>query len=370
MITWSVIGWVMAWGSLGIQFAYWIAIYRRVGNWQGKQEEEPGVGKPVSVIICARNEAENLKKHLPRFLNQTDRSLEIMVVDDNSTDHTGAVLLSMPGSLVTFTTVIAPPKPAQWKGKKWPLECGIRHARHDVLLLTDADGEPASEHWEKKMTEKIGNQTQIVLGYAPYRRRPGWLNRLIRFETAWTAIQYLGWALAGYPYMGVGRNLAYTKEIFMQAGGLARHARLPGGDDDLFIQDAANGTNTRVQLDPSAFVFSEPESTWADWLRQKQRHLSTSWRYKRKTQLLLGFHAASLLLFYPGLWLTGGPGWIILLLILVRWAGLRWWMGRSLQRLGEHDLIAWIPVLDTLYLGYLVVMTTLNVNYQKPRTWK
>lgn len=370
MITWSVIGWVIATGCLLIQAVFWILVYSRVGRWNSTQNEGSIVAKSVSVIICARNEADDLAKHLPRFLTQTDRSLEIVVVDDNSTDHTGAVLLSMPKSLVTFTTVIAPPKPAHWKGKKWPLEFGIRHARHEVLLLTDADGEPASEHWEKKMTEKIGNQTQIVLGYAPYKRRPGWLNRLIRFETAWTAIQYLGWALAGHPYMGVGRNLAYTKDIFMKAGGMARHADLPGGDDDLFMQDVATGSNTSVQLDPSTFVFSEPETTWPDWLRQKQRHLSTSWRYKRNTQILLGLHAASLLLFYPGLWLTGGPWWIILLLILVRWAGLRWWMGRSLQRLGENDLITWIPVLDTLYLGYLVVMTALNVNYQKPRTWK
>ncbi|MEZ5030459.1 MAG: glycosyltransferase [Saprospiraceae bacterium] len=370
MTAWALLGWAMALGCMLIQVVLWLRVYRRVGAWTPGPEQGDLPRQSATLIICARNEADNLAKHLPRFLSQTDRSLQVMVVDDNSTDHTGEVLLSMPGSLETFTTVIAPPKPAHWKGKKWPLEYGIRQARHNVLLLTDADGEPASDDWEKKMTALIGGPTRIVLGYAPYKRRPGWLNRLIRFETAWTAIQYLGWALAGHPYMGVGRNLAYTKDIFLEAGGLARHADLPGGDDDLFLQEVATGTNTSVQLDPSTFVYSEPESTWRDWLRQKRRHLSTSWRYKRSTQVLLGLHAASLLLFYPGLWLTGGPWWIILGLILVRWTLITWWMGRSLQRLGEQDLIRWIPILDTLYLIYLVVMTAITVNNQKPSTWK
>lgn len=362
-------GYVLVLSSLFVQALLWYAVYRRVALWKKEENSDQNNAIPVSVVICARNEGPNLQKNLPRFLNQNYRSLEIVVVNDNSTDHTEAVLLAVRDQRETFTPVNAPPRPPQWQGKKWALDYGIRKARYEVLLLTDADGETASPEWIRTMMAPMGPDTGVVLGYAPYKVRPGWLNRLIRFETAWTAIQYLGWALAGRPYMGVGRNVAYRKEYFRQAGGMQAHAHLPSGDDDLFLGPILARVKTAVQLDPRSFLFSEAETTWLDFIRQKRRHLSTSWHYAWPTKILLGAHAASLLLFYPGLLLCGGPWWFILLLLLGRWAGLRWFMGRALHKLGESDLIPWIPLLDLLYTGYLLFMSLLILN-PKPVSWK
>lgn len=371
MTVWQWTGYLLAGGSLLIQALLWWRVYSRVGRWKKGAQWDQNHAVPVSVVICARNEARILPKTLPRFLNQNYRSREIVVVNDNSNDHTADYLLSVRDPRGTFTPVNAPPRPPGWQGKKWALDFGIRQARHEVLLLTDADGEPAGPEWIRTMSAPFGEpQVQVVLGYAPYRAAPGWLNRLIRYETAWTAIQYLGWALAGRPYMGVGRNVAYRKSLFLQAGGMERHAHRVSGDDDLFLGQVLTGGNTAVQLDPAAFVYSQPETTWRNYLKQKRRHLSASWHYAPATRVLLGAHAASLLLFYPGLLLCGGPWWVLLLLVTGRWAGLRWQMGSALQRLGETDLLRRIPQLDLLHYAYLVFMAFNMTLNQKPISWK
>ncbi len=365
----SILGYALVGGSLFVQMLLWWRVYSRVGRWKMEVPVFQNDAISVSVVICARNEALNLEKNLPRFLNQNYRSQEILVVNDNSTDQTAQVLLAVQDPRMTFTSVIAPPRPPEWQGKKWALDFGIRKARYEVLLLTDADGEPAGPEWIRKMMLPLEDQKGIVLGYAPYKVQPGWLNRLIRFETAWTAIQYLGWALAGHPYMGVGRNVVYRKNLYREAGGMEAHAHLLSGDDDLLIGQIARKENTAVQLDPETFVYSNPETTWRDFFRQKRRHLSTSWSYRLPVKIRLGLHAASLLLFYPGLLLCGGPWWLIIALLIGRWAGLRWLMGSALQRLGERDLIRWIPLLDLLHYGYLITMSMIMLN-QKPISWK
>lgn len=363
-----LIGYAMAGGSLLLQAVLWWRVYSRVGAWKKGPVHVQNDAIPVSVVICARNEAANLQKNLPRFLNQTYRSREVLIVNDNSSDQTAQILLAAQHSCQTFTTVNAPPRPPGWQGKKWALDYGIGQARYEVLLMTDADGEPGPE-WIASMMQLMQGDTEVVLGYAPYRPANTWLNRLIRYETAWTAIQYLGWALAGHPYMGVGRNVAYRKSLYYQAGGMQRHAHLASGDDDLLLGQVIRRDNTAVQLDPASRVYSEAEPTWRDYLRQKRRHLSTSWHYVTATRFRLGLHAASLLLFYPGLLLCSGPWWVVIAMLIGRWAGLWWLMGRALQRLGERDLIARIPLLDLLHYGYLVVMTALMLN-QKPVQWK
>lgn len=365
----SLAGYTLALGSLALQALLWWRVYGRVGAWKPPKHAGPGYDGPLSILICARNEAHNLERHLCRSLNQNYRSLQVMVVNDNSTDHTAKVLFAVHDPRETFTSVSTPPRPPEWQGKKWALEYGIGRAAYEVLLLTDADGEPATPEWASLMMAPMGPKVEAVLGYAPYHARPGWLNRLIRYETAWTAIQYVGWALAGRPYMGVGRNLAYRKELFRRAGGMARHAHVASGDDDLFLGEVLHRGNTAVQLDPRSFVFSEPEASWGDYLRQKRRHLSASWHYRPATRFLLGAHAASLLLFYPGLLLAGGPWWAIVAMLLGRWAGFYWQMGRALTVLGERDLKRWIPVLDLLHVFYLAVMAAV-ISKPKPISWK
>src|SRR5690606_21248805 len=103
-------------------------------------------------------------------------------------------------------------------GKKYGLRQGSREAKHDILLLTDADCRPGGQ-WAREMVSAFDEDTTVVLGYSPYLNTSGILNTFIRFEALLTGIQYLGLARLGFPSMGVGRNLAYRKSFFTSTNG-------------------------------------------------------------------------------------------------------------------------------------------------------
>jgi cellulose synthase/poly-beta-1,6-N-acetylglucosamine synthase-like glycosyltransferase len=250
--------------------------------------------EPVSVIICAKNEAENLKLFLPQILNQKYPSYEVIVVNDSSEDDSDLVLAGIkqqyPG--LYYTTIQKDKKFSH--GKKLALTIGVKAAKNRYLLLTDADCQPASEHWLNEMAQGFADSSkEIVLGFGGYEKRKGFFNQLVRYDSFFTAMQYLGFALSGRPYMGVGRNLAYTKDLFVGKGGVKKHAHLLSGDDDLFVQDSATKQNTAVVINASSQTISTAPTNFGEWLQQKSRHLSTNRYYKAGIKFELAFEPLS-----------------------------------------------------------------------------
>ena len=278
---------------------YYIWFFQRLAFFR-KPSKDKSQQHPVSVIICARDEAANLAENLPGALSQTYPSThEVIVVNHNSQDDTRYLLEEFKKTFKGLHIVNLEYEAKGIPGKKYPLSMGIREARHEVLVLTDSDCIPASEYWVEKMQDGYLDGTQIVLGYSPYKKKPGLLNKLIRFETFHSALQYLSYALAGQPYMGVGRNLSYKKELFLKNKGFSSINHVPGGDDDLFINKVANAANTRIVIDPESFTFSEPKKTFREWVRQKTRHYTTGKYYKPRHKFLLALYSLSHILFYP-----------------------------------------------------------------------
>jgi hypothetical protein len=255
-------------------------------------------------------------------------------------------------------------------GKKYPLSIGIKEAKHEVLLLTDADCVPATEYWLQKMQDGYDEGIDIVLGYGAYYARPGLLNKLIRFETFHSALQYLSYALAGKPYMGVGRNLSYKKDMFFRNKGFSSINHVASGDDDLFISMVANEFNTRVVIDKDAITFSEPQKTFKNWVNQKRRHYTTGKFYKPLHKFLLGMYSLSHFLFYP-LFITSLVfyDWkISLVLFALRFSVQAFVFFKSMEKLNEKDLFPWWWLFDIwMFFYYLIFATAL---WKKPRkTW-
>src|SRR5437868_4035888 len=258
-----------------IQLFYYSFFYTRVAFYKD-QKKEVSQQHPVSVIICARDEDENVARNLPGILVQDyPTTHEIIVVNDNSVDDTKYILAELQKTFKKLQIVELTQEAKMIAGKKFPLSIGIKEAKYEIVLLTDADCVPASEKWLFKMQNAFNNGIEIVLGYGAYTKSPGFLNKAIRFETFHTALQYLGYAMAGKPYMGVGRNLAYKKDVFFRNKGFSSINHIPSGDDDLFINRVATKNNTAVVIDPEAFTISRPKRTWKEWMKQKNRHYST-----------------------------------------------------------------------------------------------
>ena len=355
-----------------IQLVYWILFLRAFSKRQSVQAS----GEPVSVIVCAHDEEENLKELIPLLLQQEYHAFEVVVVNDRSNDNTYDYLLEATKLHPRLKMVNVKDTPPHVNSKKYALTLGIRAASNDLILLTDADCRPNSMQWINSMSETFDEKTQFVLGFSPYNHAPGFLNHFIRFESLVTALQYFSFALFGNPYMGVGRNLAYRKSLFLEKKGFNNYLHVTGGDDDLFVNQHANGKNTKVQFSSAALVKSIPEKTFADFIHQKVRHLSVGKRYRAGHKILLGlFQASWFLAWVLGLTLIGLSFLDYRLALVVAGAVVLRWI---FQILGIHSIVKrnglsfklWIiPVLDFVYPIYYISTGLVALFTQKVR-WK
>lgn len=356
-----------------IQLVYW-AVFLIAFN----KKKQPLDSSPsgVSIIICAHDEEENLRELVPALLQQNYPSFEVIVVNDRSNDGTYDYLLEATKLYPNLKMVNVKDTPAHVNSKKFALTLGIRAAVNEWLLLTDADCRPATNEWIKTMSEGFDGTSQFVLGFSPYNTYEGFLNHFIRFESLVTALQYLSFAIFRNPYMGVGRNLAYRKSLFLEKKGFNNFLHVTGGDDDLFVNLHANGANTRVQFGPSSLVNSIPEKTVKNFFHQKVRHLSVGKRYKKGHQFLLGlFNLTWMLTWFTGLALLflGFVDYRLALIgaagILIRWIIQIFSVKRIVRSSNIAFSLAMIPVLDFVYPIYYL-STGLVALFTKKVKWK
>lgn len=361
-----------------VQFIYYLIIFGRFSF--SKPKIKTAKNEAVSVIICSKNEAENLKEKLEHFANQQYPKFELVLINDRSTDDTFDVLETFKETYekrlksrnITVKIVNIQENEQFWGSKKYALTLGIKAASSELLLFTDADCEPVSPYWIQEMVSNFSDEKTIVLGYGGYRFiKNSFLNKIIRFETLMTAIQYLSYAKIGIPYMGVGRNLAYTKTQFFAASGFANHMHLRSGDDDLFINQIATKKNCEVCYSPNSFTISEPKTNFNNWSLQKRRHISTASNYKFHHQFLLGLFYTSQLLF-----------WILASILLAFQFKLYWVMGiigfrffftyliigLSSKKLNEKRLTIFNPLLELFLILSQFVFFIQNL-VSKPKHW-
>ena len=321
---------------------------------------------PVSVIICAKNEYQNLQEHLPFILSQDYEHYEVIVVNDHSDDDSQEVLEQLLAQYAHLRVIHLDDAVSDLPGKKYALAKGIEAATHEVVLLTDADCRPASNQWIKQMILPFQTENaEVCLGYGPYIQQDGWLNRWIRFETVLTAIQYLSFALVEQPYMGVGRNLAYRKQRFDLE---KLHKEISSGDDDLLVQSLRNH-KVSIQINPESFTYSSAPTLWRDYYHIKSRHMGTSFHYAFWFKLLLSLFAGSHLGF-----------WILFFLLVIKFPVLAFvflmikWITQLLlfppiaQKLHERDLVNHFWWLDLGLAVYYAVMIP-GLFLRDKKTW-
>lgn len=326
---------------------------------------------PVSLIVCAKNEAENLQNHIPLWQRQRYPNFEIILINDASIDNTLEIMEHFAEMDPRIQIVNVKNNEAFWANKKYALTLGIKRAKNKRLIFTDADCYPASDVWLANMASHFSDKKQLVLGYGAYEKRPGFLNKIIRFETLMTAVQYFSYAKCGIPYMGVGRNLAYTSTLYYENNGFMGHIKITSGDDDLFVNQAATSTNVALSTAPEAFTYSLPKTKRRKWLAQKKRHYSTAKHYKIGHRLLLGTYFIFSALFWmllPAVMLT--TYWMYGLALVALRVGVQYLViGKAAKKLRETDLMALIPFYEVF-----LIITQLSIfisnSSKKNARWK
>lgn len=356
---------------VSIQIIYYLSFLFSFGIERAETRLKKHI--PISIIICAKSESENLKKNIPLILDQAYSNFEVVLVNDSSFDDTLEVMETFAANNNNIKIVDVKESEAFWGNKKYALTLGIKASKHDFLVFTDADCIPNSNQWLAQMSSHFSNEKSIAIGYGAYAKKKfSFLNKLIRFETVMTALQYFSYAKMGLPYMGVGRNMAYRKDLFFNNRGFNNHMSIKSGDDDLFINEVANSSNTALCFTKESFTISEPKTSLKDWILQKRRHISTASFYKLKHKLLLGLFYTTQLLF----WVLG----ILLLILGFDWhwmaalIGLRFiiqWLsfGFTAKKFEEIDLIFLAPVLELFLITTQLSIFIANL-ISKPKHWK
>ena len=381
----DIVDWVLI-GVLGVLFVaqvYWYARYMCAPARKMRRDRKKEQGNqvpstkselpPVSVILCAHNEAYNISQYLPVLLTQDYPEYEVIVVDDGSEDETRAMveryMVCDPRLHLTFVPYGA----RVGSTKKLALTLAAKAAKYDYLLLTDADCVPESNRWISEMMRGFQSSKDIVLGFSPYFAEKGHVNRLVRYDTLFNGLHYLGAALCGHPYMGVGRNLAYRKGLFFESGGFTHLMNKIAGDDDLFVNHVATKTNTAVVLSRDSFTWSLPKKTMKEWWQQKRRHLSVSPAYKESTKIRLGiepmlrglFYATALLMmviYFPTSYteLPAIPFMVAVGLFLVRWILQTAVLNVSARRMGLKRFnmfsVLWFDITLPLVSAWILTM--------------
>lgn len=358
-----------------VQAIYYLGIFGQFAFQKKNNNSSLSSNLPVSVIICAKNEAENLRNNLPKFINQNYDKFEIVLINDASFDDTLDVMEEFAEKHSNIKIVNVENNEAFWGKKKYALTLGIKVTKYDHLVFSDADCYPESENWLCHIATQFGKETALVLGYSPYLKvKNSFLNLIIRFETFLTALQYFSFAKAGMAYMGVGRNLAYTKAEFFKHNGFINHMHVRSGDDDLFVNQAATKNNTAICFHPDSFVYSLPKTKFKQWFKQKRRHVTTAAFYKTKHKALLGLY-----------YITNVAFWVLGIILLTLWKqellipiisliGFRFVLqflifGLAAKKFKETQVIWFLPFLE-IFLIWIQLCIFITNTISKPKDWK
>ena len=353
------------------QLFYYLLIFTKLAFYNN-DISSVSEAQPVSVVISAHDEDYNLIENLPAILEQDYPDFEVIVVNHASADDSMDVLEDFQRKHKQLKIVNIEQDLNFFKGKKFPLSIGIKSAKNEILLLTDADCKPTSRNWITSMVKNYDNNTDVVLGYGPYNKSKGILNLIIRYDTFMIAMQYFSFSLFGIPYMGVGRNLSYRRSSFFKNKGFTSHYGISSGDDDLFIQQIAKGKNTRIEVSHDSFMYSDAKPTFATWFNQKRRHFTTGSSYKPLFKVLLSLFSVSQILFYVTLiaLLIGKTlvyptllvaTFIILIRVLIQ--------KKCASKLGENQLLLFSLFGDIFYVIILPIMAALSL-MRKNKSWK
>ena len=354
-----------------IQIVYYLAVLGRFAFAAPQPTTPKRIS--VSVIVCAKNEAEKVRNYVPLLAEQDYPDYEIVLIDDASSDDTLEIFEEFEKRYPNVRLVKVENNEAFWGNKKYALTLGIKAARKDYLLFTDADCYPASKDWITKMSSNFTMNKTIILGYGAYEKvKNSFLNKIIRFDSMLWASQYFAWAKLGKPYTGEGRNLAYKREEFFRVNGFIDHMNIRTGEDALFINQAATKKNTAICFDPESFTYSEARTTFKGWLMQKRRRAYTMTFVGTEDNLMLQlFHSSQFLFIALAIvllslevnWMVVAP--IVDFRYLVSWIVL----GYSAGRLREKDVLYWYPVIEIMLIFTHIQVFFINL-FSKPVHWK
>ena len=337
-----------------VQIFYYLFYFAKILYYSRKIQKNKidfsGAQPPVSVVIYSKNESENLEKFLPNFLTQNYPQYQVIVVNDGSTDASDSILQKFSERFPHLHRTFLPIEALYISTKKICLAVGIKAAKYDIVLFTNADCIVDSD-WLASMMRSYTPGTEIVLGYASYAHSKTFIGKWIAFDLLFSAMQFMAKALKGKTYASAGQNLLYNKKLFFRNQGFAAHLALPAGEDDLFVRDIATRRNVRIEISPESTVQINTEYSFKNWRNIKENAFCTLPYYKEGIKIFKGVELFSRFAFYVLLGVTaafGSPAiWAgVVLVFLLRYLTQLIVINQTAGKLGERKFYLTILLFD------------------------
>ena len=323
--------------------------------------EEPAtdvVLPSTSVIVYSPGDAEILAKTLPNLLKQDFTGpYEVIVVDDGAYSDTDMVVKRLKHSFSDLYLTFAPDGARVLSRKKLALTLGIKAAKGDIIVVTDATTVVPSDKWLQSMVAPFTDQSvDVVLGYNHHLMPDySWKGRQVAvFDAASDDVAWLSAAIEGNPYRGSANNLAYRKEKFFQIKGFSKSLNLRNGDDDIFVSEITDGAGVRVILSEDTIgTFGYDYGVKKDMYLSRLHHAFTGKNLSKSSRNILTFGEVTMWLimafalaggFFAGV--TNLFGWTLaLVIILAMFVIVTVMWGKTFPVLGYDKLSLAVPLL-------------------------
>ena len=357
----------------GIQIICYLLIYSRFVFARAKKTSVTNT--PVSVLVCAKNEAKELEQFLPSILSQNHTNFEIVLINDVSYDNTFEIMEAFAEKHACIKLVNVKNNEAFWGNKKYALTLGIKAATHENLLFINANSKPVSLNWITEMCAQLNlnSKKTVVLGYSAYNKvKHSVLNKFIRFDHLIKSIQYMSFAKTGMPYVGVSENLAYTKKHFFDANGFMSHMDIKKSEHALFINQTATKRNTSAVFSKNSFTSTVAPKSLKSWTTKKRQYTYIAKHFKliHKFVLALIYSTGFLFWLLAILLISLQYNWEIVAAIIASRIVVQYIvLGIGAKKLNELDLIIFIPFLEIFLILFQFVIFITNAS-SKPKHWK
>ena len=369
---------------LCVELLYLYVIYNRVASYtraasMGKVQYAD-VLPSVSVVVYAHaEEGERVLQLLPRLVAQEYPCYEVIVVNDGTTEELQKAISLYECDYYNVYQTFVPDKVCNVSRKKLGITLGVKAAKNDVVVITDANCMPQGNEWLKCMARNFVPGVDVVLGYTRMaydeNEKRGYYKV---FDRMLLSLRFLAFAVMKHPYMGMGSNLAYRRDSFFANKGFSAHLNLHFGDDDLLVNEIANRKNTRIEVSPESIVESFHYDKSEAWSELRMRYNFTS-KYLRTCSkpvfaveavlhllVWLAF-AAALVVALPNVLLAIAAVVIMLLYWIFTWRVFL----RASRLLGERCAVGLVPLFYLVRPCYSLYYSIVGKSYNKSNfTWQ
>ncbi len=347
------------------------ALFVSAGERRYRTSDLPLTLPTVSVIVCARNEEQNIRRCLDslRFLDYPRDCLEIILVDDESDDRTLEILEEFAKENSAVRILSTADEPHSFPGKQRPLELGIRCAKGEIVMVTDADC-LVDPGWIKEHVSAYNGDTGIVGGMTVIETGSGNLfSRLMNCDQVSKLAVAMGCAGLGFPLTIMGNNMSFKREAYDACGGYESIGPSIVEDVDLLYAVVRNTPYRAGWVrGKKSLVVSLPLKNFKSFIAQRRRMLNVKSSIPAIGKALLGMEILMTFLFAAALiFAFHDPRPLVILIFAWLFGYLHVLLPLSADRLKN---VLCVPVMLLFQAGYGIVLGFYCLFGNKNVAWK